>query len=394
MNLQNLFLNHKSIKMRHLLGTVIFFLTLFYSPFLQAQNEDIDKTRLIQLPDIPGYKTLKCDLHMHTVFSDGHVWPTIRVQEAIKDGLDAISLTEHIEYQPYSKDIPHPDRNRAYQVALKEAEGKDLIVISGTEITRDMPPGHCNAIFLKDVNELNIKDSLEVFSLAKKQGAFVFWNHPNWISQRPDGIATLTDLHKRLIKEGLLMGVEIVNDVTYSDEAFQIAIDNNLAVIGTSDIHGLVDWRYNIYKGGHRPVTLVFAKEKSEASIKEALFERRTAVWHKNSLFGAEKFLKPLTKASLVIKQAKPLSNYKGESKIQSVKIYNQSDVDYILENLSEYTLHTTANVLTLKAHETTEIMIKTLGRKAPYYLKFKVLNAFVAPKKNLEFELNVKSVE
>jgi hypothetical protein len=51
----------------------------------------------IHFPDLPGYQTLKCDLHMHTVFSDGYVWPTVRVDEAWREGLDAISLTDHIE---------------------------------------------------------------------------------------------------------------------------------------------------------------------------------------------------------------------------------------------------------------------------------------------------------
>ena len=86
--------------------------------------------------------TLKCDLHMHTVFSDGNVWPSIRVQEAIKDGLDVISITDHIEYQPHKKDLPHTDRNRSYELALEAAEGTELLVIPGTEITRSMPPGH------------------------------------------------------------------------------------------------------------------------------------------------------------------------------------------------------------------------------------------------------------
>ena len=43
--------------------------------FSQVRNE-------IQIPDILGFKTLKCDFHMHTVFSDGLVWPTVRVGEA------------------------------------------------------------------------------------------------------------------------------------------------------------------------------------------------------------------------------------------------------------------------------------------------------------------------
>ena len=56
-----------------------------------AQVSNLDEQRRIIFPDIPGYFTLKCDLHQHTVFSDGYVWPTIRVKEAIKDNLDAIA---------------------------------------------------------------------------------------------------------------------------------------------------------------------------------------------------------------------------------------------------------------------------------------------------------------
>ena len=111
--------------------------------------------RKIEFPDVPGYKTLKCDFHMHTVFSDGSVWPDIRTQEAVKDGLDAISLTEHLEYQPHKDDIPHPDRNRAYEVARGSVDQEELLIIPGSEITRSMPPGHCNAIFIEDANKLS-----------------------------------------------------------------------------------------------------------------------------------------------------------------------------------------------------------------------------------------------
>ena len=41
--------------------------------------------RAIHFPDVDGYKTLVLDLHTHSVFSDGHVWPTIRVAEAERD---------------------------------------------------------------------------------------------------------------------------------------------------------------------------------------------------------------------------------------------------------------------------------------------------------------------
>ena len=241
---------------------------------IQAQENN----RAIEFPDIPGFLTLKCDLHMHTVLSDGSVWPNIRVQEAIRDGLDAISITDHLEYQPHLDDIPHVDRNRSFQLARQAAKGQELIVISGAEITRAMPPGHSNAIFLEDANKLNQNDVMEVFKEAKRQGAFVFWNHPHWTAQQKNGVATLTDMHLELLSKGLINGIEIFNESTYSDEALNIAHKHNLTIMGNSDVHGLIDWQFEVPEGGHRPVTLVFAKEKSEESLKEAFEQRRTAV--------------------------------------------------------------------------------------------------------------------
>jgi len=45
-------------------------------------------SRVGVFPKIGDYLTLKVDLHIHTVFSDGSVWPDIRVQEALRDSLD------------------------------------------------------------------------------------------------------------------------------------------------------------------------------------------------------------------------------------------------------------------------------------------------------------------
>jgi hypothetical protein len=71
---------------------------------INGQQHSHKSSRALSFPDIPGYKTLKTDLHIHSVFSDGSVWPDIRVQEALRDNLDVISLTEHLEYQPHIKD--------------------------------------------------------------------------------------------------------------------------------------------------------------------------------------------------------------------------------------------------------------------------------------------------
>ncbi len=355
-----------------------------------SQDHSHGLGRKLKFPDISGYKTLKCDFHQHTVFSDGSVWPDIRVQEALMDGLDAISLTEHLEYQPHKDDIPHPDRNRSYDIAIKEAVNHDLIIVKGSEITRKMPPGHNNAIFLSDPNKLLVDDSIQVFREAKKQGAFTFWNHPNWTPQRKDGMATLTDVHRLLIREKLLDGIEVVNDQTYSDEALQIALDNNLTIMGNSDIHKLIDWDFKVAKGGHRPVTLVFAKERNAESIKDALMNRRTVAVFKDLLIGRNEFLIPLIENSLKVTAAKYITKYN----VLGVEIENLSSTDITLQNQTGYTLHNNNDIILLRSGEKTIIEVKTIERKPEVSLKFLVLSAVNAPNKHPSITIKTKIEE
>jgi len=112
----------------------------------------------ILIPGIPGYITLKCDFHIHTVFSDGSVWPPVRVSEAWENGLDAISITDHIEGHP--KKMPGQKRTQ-YEVALPIALTTGIILVRGGEISRSMPPGHFNALFLKDVDALDVPDVMD-----------------------------------------------------------------------------------------------------------------------------------------------------------------------------------------------------------------------------------------
>lgn len=67
---------------------------------IKIGKERVKARRELRLPEIDGYQLLKCDFHVHTIFSDGIVWPTLRVQEAWEEGLDAIAITDHIEGQP------------------------------------------------------------------------------------------------------------------------------------------------------------------------------------------------------------------------------------------------------------------------------------------------------
>ena len=104
-------------KAEFLIVALAVLLAISMNPLSAAARERAE----INIPDILGYKTLKCDFHLHTVFSDGNVWPPIRVDEAWLQGLDAISITDHLEYQPHDEDIK-ADHNRSYELARARAE--------------------------------------------------------------------------------------------------------------------------------------------------------------------------------------------------------------------------------------------------------------------------------
>mgnify|MGYP001221696428 FL=1 len=346
-----------------------------------------DNGRKIEFPDLPGLKTLVCDLHMHTVFSDGSVWPNIRVMEANKDGLDVIATTEHLEYQSWISDIPHPDRNRSYELAKGFAGNSGLLVINGSEITREMPPGHANAIFINDANKLIKDDPIESFLEARKQDAFIFWNHPYWASQSPDASVPLDQLHIEMINNKLIQGIEIVNDTTYSNEAFQLALDYDLTILGTSDIHDIVDWQYRIPSGGHRPVTLVFAREKNEEALKKALVNGQTVVWFNKKLIGKPDYLIPLMNSSIKIKSAKYINN----TTIVHVVMSNNSDAPYTLRNQSKFDFYNATNLVTIPPHGTTIIDVRTITKKRKFELEFEVLNALVEPDTHPIFRVIVR---
>lgn len=279
----------------------------------------------INIPDILGYRTLKCDFHMHTVFSDGEVWPTIRVEEAWHDGLDAIAITDHIEYTPHKNDIP-VNYNRSYEIAKKSGSYLGITVIKGAEITRDMPPGHMNALFLKDVNPLVKDDWKEVVTEAKKQGAFIFWNHPGWVSQLIDRKTLWYDEHTQMVNDKILNGAEIINSHDYYPEIHDWCLQNNLTMFGNSDVHSPITFEF---PDERRIVTLVFANDNSEESIKEALLKQRTAVLFNNELYGNEKYLREIFNNSILFNET---DNKLYGKNWFSLQITNNSDVSYELE--------------------------------------------------------------
>ena len=264
---------------------------------------------------------------MHTVFSDGDVWPTVRIDEALRDGLDAIAITDHLEYTP-KKDFIPVDLNAAWKIGEGYAKERNLILVHGTEITRKMPPGHFNALFITDAS-LIAKDSVwDSFEAAIKQGAFLQWNHPGWKSQQPDGIPKMYEIHQRLIKNGWLHGIEFFNDSEYYPLVLTFCKKYNLALMANSDVHGTISEIYTEPENTNRPMTLVFAKERSHDSLKEAMFAGRTMVYFRDMLAGKEEYAKPFFYQCISV--GKPF--YQNDKSL-FFEVTNKSDLPFYLIN-------------------------------------------------------------
>lgn len=387
----------------------------------------------VTFPNLQGLLTLKADFHQHTVFSDGKVWPNVRVEEGVRDGLDVMAITDHIEWQPHGRDIPHENRNRSYELAqlaaslpagmsegdywLVEqrragredlisgqstlrakpagAEGvptpQEILVLNGAEITQPLPLGHINAIFLEDASRLVGLDGIGSVREAARQGAYLFWNHP-WSPQTPpiDGIARLTDIQRQLMSEGIIQGIEVVNTLTYSPEAFQIALDQNLAIFANSDIHSLIEWVYPAARR-RRPFTLIFATERTPAAIREALEQRRTVAWFNHTLIGRAEWVEQLVRASIKVRavgyspdRSRFSIQDRPDTSLLEMELRNISGSRFIFRPSGDVLPANEPTVVTIEPESTVRLTLPTGERKARLAVTFDVLNALVAPGQNL----------
>jgi hypothetical protein len=251
-----------------------------------------------------------------------------------------------------------------------------LILVHGTEITRKMPPGHVNALFIEDASKMAVDSAWDAYEAAIKQGAFLMWNHPGWKSQQPDGIPRMYDIHRRLIEKGWLQAIEYFNESEYYPMVFRMCDENNLALMGNSDVHGTISEIYTPEEYIHRPMTLVFAKEKTHDSLKEAMFAHRTMVFFRDLIIGREELARPFFNAC--VSTATPF--YENDKNV-FLEITNNSDIPYHLINGKP---NTPARI-EVAANSVTRVVI---SKKAASPLVYDVKNVITGENKVLKVEL------
>ena len=307
------------------------------------------------LPQVDGLNCYTADLHVHTIFSDGEMTPEERVKEAWIDGLDIMAMTDHIETRRHERDFlkflkgyspdkkgfepintrvsrgKHADErgivsdlNYSTELALKAAKNfPEVTIIKGAEISREpVHIGHYCALFTTDNNAIYSTDDAQAIRNARAQGAIITHNHPGWERTTCD----MSEFHKKVYSEGLIDGVEIVNGSSFYPEIVRRAVEMKLYMVAATDIHATSASLYGKQKF-FREMTLIFAKDKSEKSLRKALLSQKTLGYCGGNIIGEESLLAKFFQASVT---AKYIST--GKNGFQ-ISLTNNTSFDYTLEH-------------------------------------------------------------
>ena len=310
----------------------------------------------IVLPQIDGLNCYKAELHAHTIYSDGELSPEERVKEAWCDGLDILAITDHIETRRQERNLLKflkgysPDKKGFEPINTRVSRGKhadergivsdlnfstdlarqaaqsypELTIIKGVEISREpVHLGHFCALFTKDNNAIYSRDDAQAIRNARAQGAIITHNHPGWERTTCE----MSEFHKKVYAEGLVDGVEVSNGSSFYPEIVRRCVENKLYMVSATDIHAATS---NVY-GKHdffRDMTLIFAKDKSENSLRKALLSQKTLGYCGGNIIGEESLLAKFFQASVKATYAGITKN--GKTRIT---LTNQTSFSYMLEH-------------------------------------------------------------
>lgn len=370
-------------------------------------NEITNRRTEIILPQVKGFNIYKGDFHTHTIYSDGAVSTTGRVDEAWYDGLDILAITDHYESNsgvkrffkvaaPYNsngkptkyvapgstkmpKDGVDPGIKIDFNAIHKEAEwavgrrGYDLLLVKGCEMARNNEKlGHFNALFVEDLNSIYNFDVKEAFKNVKKQGGIIIHNHPGNIE------ANNPEWHEAVRKEGLIDGYEVVNGFSYYPRIHKRCVDEKLIMFGNTDVHGMNSHKYGT-TGWFRTMTFVLAKELTQEAIKEALLERRTIVYSGGDLIGEEEWLNELLNESIQCQLVK-------ENKKSGTRIYTLTNLTSLT-----YKLRRGQTIYTLEPFRTiTASWSKDKKSGKLLYPRFRVENMWITDYKHPYIDIKV----
>ena len=148
-----------------------------------------------------------CDLHTHSVFSDGTCTPAELIDEAVESGLSAIALTDHNTVDGL------PD-------FLAAAEGKDILAIPGVEFSTDyngkelhllalfIDPAHFPTVRAVAGDYLKRKEQSNLDLIAALNGAGYDVDYEKILAQSPNGNINRAHIAAALTEKGYVSSIK------------------------------------------------------------------------------------------------------------------------------------------------------------------------------------------
>lgn len=211
--------------------------------------------------DLAVRRPLRCDLHIHTTYSDGKSSPSEMVVRGRKLGLDVLAITDHNHYGASLE---------AIDAARRACLG--LICYPGEEVTA--PTWHLLAIGTtapvgyapERAGYAGMRASIDIIH---RLGGRAYLAHPYWSIENGRHHLTSGD-YERLLAEGGLDGIELLGDVDWEDNLRSLARYHELdparrpPILSNSDTHRR-EHTYGTYW------TLVFATSATHAGVLAAI---------------------------------------------------------------------------------------------------------------------------
>jgi hypothetical protein len=224
-------------------------------------------------------RPLRCDLHVHTTYSDGRNSPAEMVIRGREVGLDVAVITDHNDY-----------RGSVESMEERERLALNLITMPGEEVSG--PNWHILSInadaaiydLAAEAFGLDSKEKREdwqrtgawdysalrwAIEATQAHGGHAYLAHPYWVVER--GFHLPTTMYDQVLSEGILNGIELLGDVKYQNNARSLAryMDfcaqgKDIPILGNSDTHG-AQHTYGAYW------TLVFARDPSPQGVLDAI---------------------------------------------------------------------------------------------------------------------------
>lgn len=148
-----------------------------------------------------------CDLHAHSIFSDGTFTPTELVEEGIKQGLSAVALTDH-------------NTTAGLTEFFNAAHGKEILAVAGVEISSEyegkelhilglcLPENAYAAVtdFVEQYNQRKAKNNEELIARLNAAGYAV--NLDEIKKQTPNGHVNRAHIAAALMEKGYVSSVQ------------------------------------------------------------------------------------------------------------------------------------------------------------------------------------------